>query len=122
MDVRLAPEQVALRDTVTKAMTHLGIHTVADLADVERNAALNAAVHAAGWRELRSASEDGQPWTSAVEVALVATELGQGLADTPFIGPILAADLRRFAGVPPATEPETVVLVANLSESAEAND
>jgi hypothetical protein len=55
-----------------------------------------------------------------VEVAVVAEELGRGLADTAFIGPTLAADLRRLAGAPPATAPETVVLSADLSEPAAA--
>jgi hypothetical protein len=55
-----------------------------------------------------------------VEVAVVAEELGRGLADAAFIGPTLAADLRRLAGAPPATAPETVVLSADFSEPAVA--
>ncbi|HEX3796891.1 MAG TPA: acyl-CoA dehydrogenase family protein [Acidimicrobiales bacterium] len=122
MDVRLSPEQVALRDTVGRAVARLGPHAVADLADTDRRAALDAAVTAAGWRELRTASDNGEPWSSAVEVALVASELGQGLADTPFLGPSLAADLRRYVGAPPATRPETVALVSDLSRPAEGED
>jgi len=115
MDVRLSAEQLALRDAVAKAVARLGPSTVADLDDAERRAKLDAAVAAAGWRELRSASDSGEPWASAVEVALVAAELGQGLADTPFLGPSLAAELRRHVGAPPATEPETVALMDDLS-------
>jgi len=87
----------------------LGVHAVGTLGDEERVAKLDAAVAAAGWRELRSADDDGAPWASAVEVAIVAEELARGLADTPLLGPTLAADLRRRAGAPPATAPETVI-------------
>ena len=72
--------------------------SVADLDDTERMAKLDAAVTASGWRELRAASDEGGPWASAVEVAVVAEELGRGLADVPFFGPTMAADLRRLAG------------------------
>ena len=34
---------------------------------------------------------------------MIAEELGRGLADTAFLGPTLAADLRRRAGAPPAS-------------------
>ena len=98
MDVRLSPEQVALRDAAAQVVERLGPHTVADLDDRERAAKLDAAVAASGWRELRPATDDGSPWASAVEVALVAEELGRGLADAAFVGPTLAAELRRVAG------------------------
>ena len=42
---------------------------------------------AAGWRELRTATDDGAPWASAVEVAIVAEELSRGLADAAFLDP-----------------------------------
>jgi alkylation response protein AidB-like acyl-CoA dehydrogenase len=122
MDVRLSAEQVELGDTVAKAVARLGPHAVADLEGDERRRALDAAVSAAGWRELRTASDSGQPWSSAVEVALVAAELGRGVADTPFLGPTLAADLRRFVGAPLTDVAETVVLTADLSEPAEAGN
>ena len=118
MDVRLTSEQVALRDAVARAVGRLGPHAVADLGDDERCAALDRAVTAAGWRELRTAAEEGRPWASAVEVALVAEELGRAVADTAFLGPSMAADLRRLAGAPPAVAPETVALVADLSGPA----
>jgi alkylation response protein AidB-like acyl-CoA dehydrogenase len=119
MDVRLSPEQRALRDSAVQVVGRLGPHAVRDLDDGERTAKLDAAVAAAGWRELRSGAEDGAAWASAVEVAILAEELGRGLADVPFLGPTLAADLRRRAGAPPGAESETVLLRADLSGPAE---
>jgi hypothetical protein len=115
MDVRLSPEQVALRDSAAHVVDRLGPHAVGGLDDPERAGELDAAVAASGWRELRTATDDGAPWASGVEVALVAEELGRGLADAPFLGPTLAAELRRLAGAPPAASPETVALVPDLS-------
>src|SRR4051812_35769449 len=107
MDVRLSPEQQELRGAVARAVDRLGVHAVADLDDPERTAKLDAAIRAAGWRELRAGSDAGGPWASGVEVAIVAEELGRGLADTPFAGPTLAADLRRRAGATTGPEGET---------------
>src|SRR6478609_5117232 len=118
MDVRLSPEQVALRDSAALVVDRLGVHTVAQLDDPERAAKLDAAVRAGGWRDLRAASESGGPWATGVEVAIVAEELGRGLADAPFAGPTLAADLRRLAGAPAATGDETVVLDRSLRAPA----
>jgi alkylation response protein AidB-like acyl-CoA dehydrogenase len=118
VDVRLSPEQRALRDSAAQVVDRLGPRTVRDLDDRERAAKLDAAVAAAGWRELRTATGEGTPWASGVEVALVAEELGRGLADAPFLGPTLAAELRRLAGAPPAAAPETVVLTADLAAPA----
>jgi hypothetical protein len=115
MDVRLSAEQSALREAVARAVARRGPQAVADLDDANRRNAFDAEVAAAGWRELRAASETAAPWASAVEVALVATELGQGLADIPFLGPTLAADLRRLVGASEAIGPETIALVADLS-------
>ena len=122
MDVRLSPEQVALRDSAAQVVDRLGPTTVAQLDDAERAGKLDAAVAGAGWRELRTPADHGEPWASAVEVAVIAEELGRGLADAAFLGPTLAADLRRRAGVPQATSNETVVLGAGLSRLAEAGD
>ena len=110
MDVRLSAEQQALRDSVAQVCDHLGPHAVGELDDLERVAKLEAAVAASGWRELRVAEDDGAPLASGVEVATIAEELGRGLADAPFLGPTLAAELRRLAGAPAANAPETVVL------------
>jgi alkylation response protein AidB-like acyl-CoA dehydrogenase len=122
VDVRLSPEQVALRDSAAQVVGRLGPKGVAALADPERASKLDAAVDAAGWRELRAPSDEGSPWASAVEVSLVAEELGRGLADTAFLGPTLAADLRRRAGAPAAGAPETVLLTADLSALARVGD
>jgi alkylation response protein AidB-like acyl-CoA dehydrogenase len=122
VDVRLSPEQVALRDSAAQVVDRLGPATVARLDDAERAGKLDAAVAAAGWRELRTATGDGNPWATAVEVALIAEELGRGLADAAFLGPTLAADLRRRAGAPPATANETVALGRNLSRLAETDE
>lgn len=119
MDVRLSPEQVALRDSAAQVVDLLGPATVVQLDDAERAGKLDAAVAAAGWRELRTATGDGNPWATAVEVAVIAEELGRGLADASFLGPTLAADLRRRAGAPQATANETVALSRGLSRLAE---
>lgn len=118
MDVRLSAEQTALRDAARQVSERLGLHTVADLEDAERSAKLDAAVAASGWRELRTPRDDGAPWASAVEVAIVAEELGRGLADAAFLGPTMAADLRRLAGLPAAGGWETVALTPDLAAPA----
>ena len=110
MDVRLSPEQRALRDSAAQVVDRLGTHAVGELDGPERAAKLDAAVAASGWRELRAATDEGRRGPRASEVALVAEELGRGLADAAFLGPTLAAELRRLAGAPPATAPETVAL------------
>lgn len=89
MDVRLTNEQRQLRDAAARLAGELGPGSVSELADAERLARLAKAVDATGWRSLRS---DG---ASGVEVALVAEEFGRGLVDVPFLGPVLADDLRR---------------------------
>ena len=122
MDVRLSAEQVALRDAAAQVVGRLGPVTVSGLDDGERAAKLDAAVVESGWRELRTADHDGSPWASAVEVALVAEELARGCADTAFLGPVLAAELRRLAGAPEALGRETVVLVPGLGDLARAGD
>ena len=114
MDVRLSPEQWALRDSVAQVVDRLGPATVGALDDTERRAKLEAAVAATGWRELRAAADGDLPLASGVEAAIVAEELGRGLADAPFLGPMLAADLRRLVGAPPADGAETVALTARL--------
>jgi alkylation response protein AidB-like acyl-CoA dehydrogenase len=118
VDVRLSPEHKALRDAAARVANRLGPDTVGQLADRDRNVGLDAAVVESGWRELREGDEDGRPLASAVEVSLVAEELGRRSADTAFIGPTLAADLRRLAGAPAATERETVGLTTDLGALA----
>ena len=53
-----------------------------------------------------------------MEVAVVAEELGRGAADVSFLGPTLAAELRRLVGAPPSSSVETVALDARLSSLA----
>jgi alkylation response protein AidB-like acyl-CoA dehydrogenase len=122
MDVRLSPEQQALRDSVAQVCDHLAAHAVGELDDAERADKLDAAVTASGWRELRVPDDGGSPLASGVEVAIVATELGRGLADAAYAGPTLAAELRRLGGVPAATAPETVVLNRSLGGPAIVRD
>ena len=110
MDVRLSAEQLALRDAAARCADELGPHTVVALDDRDRADKLDATIDRAGWRELRGAADGDAPLASAVEAAIVAEELARGLADTAFIGPVLAADLRRRAGVPDALDRETVVV------------
>jgi len=123
MDVRLSAEQQALRDSAARAAARLGPSTVADLDDQQRAAALDAVIGSAGWRELRAAADaeasaGSPPLASAVEVALVAEELARGLADAPFLGPTLAAELRRRAGVAAGSVAETVLFLDDLSGPA----
>jgi alkylation response protein AidB-like acyl-CoA dehydrogenase len=118
MDVRLSREQEALRDSAAKLVADLGPTSVADLDDRDRVARLDAAVAGAGWRELRTADDAGRPWASAVDAAVVAEELGRGLADTAFLGPSLAAELRRLAGVEAAAAPEAVAFAPGLRDPA----
>ena len=122
MDVRLSEEQRALRDSVAQAVDRLAAKSVAELGDRERAAKLDAAVVASGWRELRSEGEDHAPLASAVEVAIVAEELGRSLADVAFLGPTMAADLRRMVGAPEASRHETIALRSDLSVLAAASD
>jgi alkylation response protein AidB-like acyl-CoA dehydrogenase len=120
MDVRLSPEQEALRDAATQMVDRLGPRSVAQLGDPERTDKLEAAVASAGWRDLRVAEDGRAPLASGVEVAIVAEELGRRLADVPFLGPTLATELRRLAGAPAGTSPETVVLGPTLAGLAAA--
>jgi hypothetical protein len=118
VDVRLSAEQQALADAATQVVDRLGPTTVGLLDDAERAAKLDAAVTASGWRELRTPTDDGTPWASGVEVGILAEQLGRGVADTAFIGPTMAAELRRRAGAPVATAAETIVLAAGLGTLA----
>jgi len=122
MDVRLSAEQQALRDSAARLVEQLGPHAVGQIGDADRAAKLDAAVGASGWRELRTATEGGAPLASGVEAAIVAEELGRGLADVAFFGPVMASELRRLAGAPVGTEVETVALTADLSSVACAGD
>jgi hypothetical protein len=101
MDTRDTPEQAELRRTARRLARELGPRTVADLDDRTRSQRLATAVRDAGWLELRHDGGDGDPLASGVEAAIIADALGEALADVPFAGPILAADLARRAGARP---------------------
>jgi len=99
MDTRDTPEQAELRRTARRLARELGPRRVADLADRARSERLAGAVRGAGWLELRHG--DGDPLASGVEAAIIADALGEAVADVPFAGPMLAADLARRVGVQP---------------------
>jgi alkylation response protein AidB-like acyl-CoA dehydrogenase len=120
MDVRFSPEQQALRDAAVQVVDRLGPRAVRDLDDAERRTKLDAAVEASGWRELRTPGEYRAPLASGVEAAIIAEEMGRGLADASFLGPTLAVDLRRLVGAPPSPTPETVALSPDLAGLAPA--
>lgn len=109
MDVRLTSEQRQLRDAAAKLADDLGPGSVLDLDDAARVARLEKAVEGTGWRSLRS---DG---ASGVEVAIVAEEFGRGLVDVPFLGPVLADDLRRHV-----TEDQASWAIASADEATDA--
>jgi Acyl-CoA dehydrogenase, C-terminal domain len=116
VDVRLTSEQQQLRDAAAKLADDLGPGSVADLDDEKRVARLEKAVDATGFRTLRS---DG---ASGVEVAIVAEEFARGLVDVPFIGPVLADDLRQrgVQAAEGADEPESVDLTRSLAGVVES--
>ncbi len=101
MDVRDTPEQDELRRTARRLARELGPRAVADLGDEKRCDRLASAVRDAGWLELRQDGGDGAPLAGGVEAAIIAEALGEAVADVPFAGPVLAADLARRAGARP---------------------
>ncbi len=118
MDVRFSAEQQALRDSAAQVVDRLGPRAVGQLDDVERAEKLDAAIAASGWRELRTPEGGAAPLASGVEAAIVAEELGRGLADAPYLGPTLAAELRRLARAPLAGAAETVAFAPGLADPA----
>jgi len=117
MDIRDTPEQAELRRTARRLARELGPRTVADLDDRKRSERLAEAVRAAGWLELRQDGGDGDPLASGVEAAIIADALGEAVADVPFAGPILAADLARRAGARPV-DGVVVAFSRNLLDAA----
>jgi len=101
MDTRDTPEQAELRSSAGRLTRELGPRSVADLDDGKRSRRLAEAVRDAGWLELRHDGGDGLPFASGVEAAIIAEALGEAVADVPFAGPVLAADLARRAGAAP---------------------
>jgi len=120
MDTRYSPEQTELQRTARQLSRELGPRTVVDLDDDKRRARLAEAVRDAGWLELRHDAGDAvprEPLASGVEAAIIAEALAEAVADVPFTGPILAADLARRAGVDPA-EGTVVAFAPDLIDAA----
>jgi len=117
MDTRDTPEQAELRRTARRLARELGPRTVADLDDRKRSGRLAAAMCDAGWLELRHDGGDGSPLASGVEAAIITDALGEAVADVPFAGPILAADLARRVGVSPI-DGAVVAFSSNLLDAA----
>jgi alkylation response protein AidB-like acyl-CoA dehydrogenase len=117
MDARDTAEQAELRRTARRLAGELGPRTVADLDDGARRKRLAGAVRDAGWLELRQDAGDGAPLVSGVEAAIIAEALGEAVADVPFTGPVLAADLARRAGASPS-DGAVVAFAADLLGAA----
>jgi hypothetical protein len=116
VDLRLTSEQQQLREAAAKLSDDLGPGSVADLDDASRIARLERAVEETGFRTLRT---DG---ASGVEVAIVAEEFARGLVDVPFLGPVLADELRRLGHDPsaPDSAPQSVDLTGSLAGVVES--
>jgi alkylation response protein AidB-like acyl-CoA dehydrogenase len=109
----LTDEQRGLRETVARMARKSSASSVAELGDKQRVDQLAKDLAEAGLLELR----DPEAGPTAVEVAIVAEELALTAAEASFVGPTLAADLCRRAGVkvPPSS---TVALTDDLSHIA----
>src|SRR5262249_4885760 len=101
MDTRDTPEQAELRRTARRLARDLVPRTVSDRDDRKRRERLAGAMRGAGGLELRHGEGDDDPLATGVEAAIIADALGEAVADVPFAGPILAADLARRVGVRP---------------------
>lgn len=99
MDTRYSDEQLELQRSTAALVAGLGPKTVDDLGDAARRDRLADAARRSGWYELRGPGEGEEPLASGVEVAIVARELGRGAADVAFLGPVVAVDLARHAGL-----------------------
>jgi alkylation response protein AidB-like acyl-CoA dehydrogenase len=99
MDTRYSDEQLELQRSVASLVADLGPKTVDDLDDASRRDRLADAARRSGWYELRGPGEADQPLASGVEVAIIARALGRGAADVPYLGPVVAVDLARCAGL-----------------------
>jgi alkylation response protein AidB-like acyl-CoA dehydrogenase len=117
MDTRDTPEQAELRRTARRLARELGPRIVAGLGDRDRSLRLAAAVREAGWLDLRQGGGGGEPLASGIEAAIIAEALGESVADVPFTGPILAADLARRAGAAPV-EGAVVAFATDLDDAA----
>ena len=118
MDTRYSPEQLELRRSTAALVDDLGPRTVDDLDDTVRRGRFADAALRSGWFELRGPGEDDGPLASGVEVAIIARELGRVAADTPFLGPVVASDLARLAGLELEDARASVVLDGALLDLA----
>jgi hypothetical protein len=115
VDARPTREQRELEAAATRLAERLGVGAVGDLDDDDRRTRLDAAVVQAGWRELRTGGRE--PLASGVEAALVTRALARRVCDVAFVGPVLAHDLLRRAGVDD-TSTRTVAVGADLGALA----
>jgi alkylation response protein AidB-like acyl-CoA dehydrogenase len=99
MDTRYSDEQLELQRSAASLVADLGPKTVDDLDDMSRRDRLADAARRSGWYELRGPGDGDQPLASGVDVAIIARELGRRAADTPYLGPVVAVDLARCAGL-----------------------
>jgi len=99
MDTRYSDEQLELQRSAASLVADLGPKTVDDLDDRSRRDRLADAARRSGWYELRGPGEGEGPLASGVEVAIIARELGRGAVDVPYLGPVVAVDLARCAGL-----------------------
>ena len=101
MDVRLSAEQVALRDSVAQVVGRLGPRTVAELDDAERAGEARRRRRRVGLaRTARGRRRRRTVGLRRSRSAIVAEELGRGLADAAVLGPTLASELRRHGRRP----------------------
>ena len=119
MDARPSPEQRELIDAADRLTGKLGPGAVGDLDDIERRGKLAAALEQSGWRELRTGSID-EPLASGAEPAFVIRALARRACDTPYLGPVLAHDLLRRAGVEPDGGAVTIAVSPDLATLAVA--
>jgi hypothetical protein len=113
VDARPSPEQRELAAAAGRLGERLGVRAVGDLDDADRRARLDAAMVQAGWRELRGGAP-GEPLASGVEAALVVEALARRVCDVAVVGPLLAHDLLRRAGVA-GDERSTIAVAADLA-------
>lgn len=122
MDTRYSDEQVELQRSAASLVADLGPKTVDDLDDASRRDRLADAARRSGWYELRGRGEGDGPLASGVEVAIIARELGRGAADTAYLGPVVAVDLARHAGLAVEDAATSAVFDRSLLDFAIAPD
>jgi len=117
MDARLTAEQRDLRDTAARMARKSAPLTVAGLGDQTRINQLADDLTDSGLLELRDLGSG----PTSVEVALVTEQLALAAAEASYLGPTLAVDLCRRAGVV-APAQCTIALTADLARIATQQD